>query len=76
MVEIQPSELREKIFQAHLITTRTSEIVYIHEFVVRAQPLFSVAQFVRTLYRKRRATGSTPARRPSVAFFETVSGEV
>ena len=37
-------------------------LVYIHELVVRARQLASVAQLVRALHRNRRAAGSIPAR--------------
>ena len=39
-----------------------SSLVYIHELVVRARQLASVAQLVRALHRNRRAADSTPAR--------------
>ena len=46
----------------------------IHELVVRARQLDSVAQLVRALHRNRRAAGSIPARGPIVAFFATAPG--
>ena len=36
--------------------------IYIHELVVRARQLASVAQLVRALHRNHRATGSIPVR--------------
>ena len=48
--------------------------IYIHELVVRAQQLASVAQLVRALHRNRRATGSIPARGTIVTFFTAVPG--
>ena len=49
-------------------------IYQVHELVVRAQQLSSVAQLVRALHRNRRAAGSIPARGPKVAFFAAVPG--
>ena len=49
--------------------------MYIHELVVRARQLASVAQLVRALHRNRRAAVSIPARDLHVvAFFAAVPG--
>ena len=44
----------------------------IHELVIRAQQLDSVAQLVRELHRNRKATGSIPATGRIIAFFAAV----
>ena len=59
-----------------LIFTHTSYItlIYMHELVVRARQLDSVAQLVRALHRNRRTAGSIPATGPIVAYFAAAPG--
>ena len=57
------------------LTSPNDTLVFIHELVVRARQLASVAQLVRALHRNRRAAGSIPARGAIVAFFATARGQ-
>ena len=56
-----PGRNREKVFNIYPYLSWQYPI-YIHELVVRAHQLDSVAQLVRALPRNCRATGSIPAR--------------
>ena len=53
-----------KNFDTYPCLIMASPSIIIHELVVRARQLDSVAHLVRVLHRNRRAAGSIPAKRP------------
>ena len=61
---ILSSEMAKILVSIHTPYIGTT-LVFIHERVVRARQLASVAQLVRALHQNRRAAASIPARGPT-----------